>query len=549
MQDYEALSLAETAYLIETREISPVELIRARLSRIESFDPQVNSFITVTADLALAQARKAEKEISAGHYGGPLHGIPVGVKDIYNTAGIRTTAHSRLCIDNIPSKDATAVTKLREAGAVLMGKLATHELAHAGPSFDLPWPPARNPWDLERFTGGSSSGSAAAVAAGFVLGALGSDTGGSIRGPASYCGLTGLMPTYGLVSRHGVIPSSFTLDRCGPLAWTVEDCAILLQAVAGFDPRDLASVDRPAADYRAALDGDIRGLRIGVVRHFWEKDLSAGDEHRKALENAIEVLRKLGAKIEDCCMGSLQDYHDVKRIIVESEVFSTHHRTLIERPGNFGADFLGRVLPACLLQASDYVQALRRHQRLILELAPLYEKHDVLLTAAMGPAPLLKPSRTIEAWSKPNITTPFNISGGPAIALCIGFSSEGLPLGMQIAGRPFDDATVLKAAHAYEKATPWRDRKPALALTAAARHPVGPAPTALPAPELATRSLAESAARHAGLALNESQLAQLCAAAPYVLDIKRRINSAETDGWAEPANAFRLTLPGPSPLD
>lgn len=542
MQDVHGLSLAEAAKLIESRKLSPVELVRALLSRIDTFDPQVNAFITVTGDLALAQARSAEKEISAGHYRGPLHGVPVGIKDIYNTAGIRTTGHSKICSENVPAEDAAAVTKLYDAGAVLMGKLATHEFAHGGPSFDLPWPPARNPWNLERFTGGSSSGSAAAVASGFVLGALGSDTGGSIRGPASHCGVAGFMPTYGLVRRHGVIPGSFTLDRCGPLACTVEDCAMLLQVIAGFDPRDAASIEQPIPDYRAALDGDIRGLRIGVVRHFWEQDLAAGEELREALEDAIKVFSNLGAKIEDCRMRSLQDYHDVKKVIVEVEVFTVHHRSLIERAGDFGVDFLGRVLPACLFQASDYVQASRRHRRLILETASLFEKHDVLLTAAMGPAPLLEPNRTIDAWRKPNVTTPFNITGGPALALCIGFSSDGLPLGMQVAGRPFDDVTVLKVGHAYERATEWRARKPTLALGAGLRPPVGTlsAPAVAPAPEPATRVLVEAAARHAGLVLNDAQFAQICAAAPYVFDTARRLNCADVDDASEPANVFRF---------
>jgi aspartyl-tRNA(Asn)/glutamyl-tRNA(Gln) amidotransferase subunit A len=282
-------TIAQAAELLRSRKISPVELAQMYLKRISELDPQLNAYITVTADLALAQAREAEQDIAKGNYLGPLHGIPFGLKDIYNTRGILTSAHSRVCADNIPAEDATTTKKLREAGAVLLGKLATHEFAHGGPSFDLPWPPARNPWHLEHFTGGSSSGSGAAVAAGLAAFALGSDTGGSIRGPSSHCGLAGLMPTYGLVSRAGVIPNSYTFDHCGPMAWTVEDCAIVLQALAGHDLADAGSVAVQIPDYRKALTNDIRGLKIGALRHYWEEDLPAHEDLRRAMDEAIEV--------------------------------------------------------------------------------------------------------------------------------------------------------------------------------------------------------------------------------------------------------------------
>ena len=361
--DLAFLTIAEASALIQSRQLSPVEYVEALIQRTETFDPQLHAYITPTFELARQQAKQAEHEIMAGTYRGPLHGIPFALKDIYDTQGILTSGHSRVCRDRIPKVDATTTRKLYEAGAILMGKLATHEFAHGGPSFDLPWPPARNPWHLAHFTGGSSSGSGAAVAAGLVPMALGSDTGGSIRGPASLCGLAGLMPTFGLVSRGGVIPNSYTFDHCGPLARSVEDCAIVLQAIAGFDPRDAGSIQRDIPDYRAALQQDLKGLRIGVLRHHWEEDLPASADVRQAMAEALQVLKSLGAEVEDCRIRSLQHYFDIKVIIAETEIFSIHQPDLIARPGDFGADFRARVLPAVLFTANDYVQATREHRQ------------------------------------------------------------------------------------------------------------------------------------------------------------------------------------------
>ncbi len=457
------MAIAEAARRIEKKELSPVELTEALVRRAEALDPQLNAYLLPLFEHALEHARAAEREIMAGGYRGPMHGIPFGLKDIYATAGIRTTGHSRTCIDTVPAADATTVRKLYDAGAILTGKLATHEFAHGGPSFDLPWPPARNPWNREHFTGGSSSGSGAAVAAGLVPAALGSDTGGSIRGPAALCGIVGLKPTYGLVSRHGVYANSFSFDHAGPMTWTVEDCAILLQAIAGHDPNDPASAARPVPNYRAALTGDINGLRIGIVRHLHEDDCPVTAEVGAALAEAFAVLRSLGATLGEVRLRPAQDYYDVKVTIAESELLAVHEHALRTRPGDFGEDFLGRVLPAVLIGGRDYVQAQRERRRILAEMAPVYDKFDVLVTAtAGGPAPLLSNWRTIEFWRRPSLTTPFNVTGGPALAQCIGFSAGGLPLSMQIAGRPFDDATVLRVAHAYEMATPWRARRPQL---------------------------------------------------------------------------------------
>jgi aspartyl-tRNA(Asn)/glutamyl-tRNA(Gln) amidotransferase subunit A len=384
--DLHALSIADAARLIEQRRLSPVELTQAYLDRIETFDPQLNAYLTVTADRALTQARAAEAEIGAGHYRGPMHGIPFALKDIYCTSGIRTTCHSRTRADYVPGFDATTVTKLYDGGAVLLGKLSTHEFAHGGPSFDLPWPAARNPWNREHFTGGSSSGSGASVAAGLAPGALGSDTGGSIRNPAALCGLVGLKPTYGLVSRSGVFTNSFSYDHAGPMTWTVEDCAIMLQSIAGHDPKDPASAGRMVPNYRTDLNAGVKGLRIGVLRHLYEDDVPVADSVKAALDQAYDVLRGLGAIIEDARIRPAADYHAVKITGAESELLAVHEPVLRTRLNDFGADFLGRALGALLISSADYMQASRQRRAMIAEMAPLYDRYDVLVTAGPGPA-------------------------------------------------------------------------------------------------------------------------------------------------------------------
>src|SRR5438477_8936381 len=391
--DLHDLSIAELGSLIAARKLSPVELVEALIQRVEQYDGQTRAFITRTFDLARRQAKEAEAEIAAGGPHGPLHGVPFALKDIYDTRGILTSAHSRVFIDRIPAEDATATAKLYEAGAVLLGKLATHEMAHAGPSFDLPWPPARNPWNLAHFTGGYSTGSGAAAAAAMAPAALGSDTGGSIRGPASLCGVVGLMPTFGLVSRAGVITNSYTFDHCGPLARTVEDCALALEVLAGYDPNDAGSLSRAIPRYRRALAEDLRGLKIGVLRYHWEEDIPASGDARTAMDAALDVLRRLGAELEECRVRPLGSYFDVKIIIAESEIFSVHQKNLIARPKDFGADFRARALPSVLFTASDYVQATREHRRLMIEMEPLYARFDAFVTAGMGEAPRLSDYR------------------------------------------------------------------------------------------------------------------------------------------------------------
>src|SRR6266566_2649536 len=456
------LSIAEFSSLIAARKLSPLELVETLIRRVEQYDRQTHAFITRTFDLARQQAKQAEAEIAAGRYRGALHGIPFALKDIYDTKGILTSGHSRVFLDRIPKDDATTTTRLYDAGAVLLGKLATHEMAHAGPSFDLPWPPARNPWNLAHFTGGSSSGSGAAVAAGMVPVALGSDTGGSIRGPASLCGVVGLMPTFGLVSRAGVITNSYTFDHCGPLARTVEDCALTLQALTGHDPSDAGSVQRPIPSYRDALGDDLRGIRLGVLRHHWEDDIPASEDVRRAMDGALDVLRRLGATLEECRVRPLAEYFDVKIIIAESEIFSVHQRNLIARPKDFGADFRSRVLPSVLFTANDYVQATREHRRMMVEMEPLYGRFDAFVTAGMGEAPRIADYRSVSFWQKPSLLTAWNVTGKPVLALPNGVGGRGLPRGMQILGRPFGEETILRVGHAYERATEWHTRRPNL---------------------------------------------------------------------------------------
>ncbi len=538
--DLHHLTIAQTGRAIAARELSPVTLVEALLGRISMLNPRIDAFVTLTAERALDQARTAQAEIAAGRYRGPLHGIPFGLKDVFDTAGILTSGHSRIGMRNVPREDATAASRLYSAGAVLLGKLSTHEFAHGGPSFDLPWPPARNPWDTTCQPGGSSSGAGAAVAAGFVPAALGTDTGGSVRNPAALCGVVGLKPTYGRVSRHGVIVNSYSLDHVGPLAWTVEDAALLLQAIAGRDPSDPTSADRPVPDYRAALTGDIRGTRIGVVRHFWEGDLPASDEVRAAMEDATSVLKQLGASISEARMRPLQDYYAVKNIIAEGELFAVHAEHLRSRPGDFGADFLARVAPACLFTADDYVQASRERRRMAAQMQPLYEQFDVLVTAGTyGPAPRIDAHRTISNWQKPSISTPFNVTGGPALAQCMGYTKGGMPLALQVAGRPFDEASVLRVADAYERATPWRARRPALdpAAPPSTNRIPDEALTSVADIDTATREWVANAVRAAGLTLSENQFEAVAAAAPYLKEMAACVR--RTRNWSEePSGVF-----------
>jgi len=456
------LTIAELSRLYDQRELSPVEVTRSLLDRIAAYDRKLHSFIRVTPEVALAEAQAAERELMTGSRRGPLHGIPYALKDIVETAGIPTTGHSKLCQDHVPAADAHLVTLLKAGGAVLIGKLATWEFALGGPSWDLPWPPARNPWNPNYLPGGSSSGAGAAVAAGFVPGAIGTDTGGSIRGPAAVCGIAGLKPTYGRVSRRGVFPNTFTMDHCGPLTRSAEDIALFLQVIAGFDAEDPGSEDVPVPDYRAALTGRLDGLRLGLVEHWYAH--GAHPDLAPAMSAAVEVLRGLGAVIEPVQLSSLRDYTDCKTTISIAELYAIHEKDLKTRPQDFGRILRNRVLPGALIRAEDYMQALRWRTVLAREQALALKRYDALLTAgALNVADPADPNQPDRLVSSPSITMPFSVGGLPALAIPCGFSrGEGLPLSLQIAAAPMREPTGLRIAHAYQLVTDWHRRHPDL---------------------------------------------------------------------------------------
>jgi aspartyl-tRNA(Asn)/glutamyl-tRNA(Gln) amidotransferase subunit A len=457
------LTIAEAAALIGKRELSPVELVESRLDRIERLDPTLHCFIRIMGEEARAAARTAEAEIMAGRSRGPLHGIPIALKDIYETKGVPTTAHSKVLIDHVPRQDATSVRLLTEAGAIVLGKLATHEFAFGGPSFDLPWPPPRNPWDISRFTGGSSSGTGAAVAAGLILGGTGSDTGGSIRGPAAFCGLAGLKPSYGRVSRTGILPLGFSLDHAGPMAWTAEDCALMLQAMAGYDAADPASAHRPVPDYREALSGEVRGLRIGLISHFYESDNPADEATRQRIAAAVRVFEDLGCSVRELRLSPLADWAACGIVIMLAEGFAIHEATLRQRFTDYGEAFRDRMALAALITGADYVQAVRLRRELVAELAAAMTDLDLVMTAAApSEAPTFETVSKFALFERPSLTMPFNVTGSPAMSVCCGYTPTNLPLAFQLAGKPFDEATVLKVAHAYERATSWRSVRPRL---------------------------------------------------------------------------------------
>jgi aspartyl-tRNA(Asn)/glutamyl-tRNA(Gln) amidotransferase subunit A len=455
------LGVSEASRAFAKHTLSPVELLSALLERIGKLDPVLHAFTRLDADAAMDAARAAEKEIAAGRIRGPLHGVPVGVKDIIDVAGLPTTCHSKILLDNVARRDAAVIARLRQAGAIIIGKLSTHEFAIGGPSFDLPFPPARNPWNPNHHPGGSSSGSGAGVCAGLFPAALGSDTGGSVRNPASACGIVGLKPTYGLVSRRGVFPLSFTLDHVGPLTRTVLDNAVMLDAIAGHDAADPGSAASKARHFARFLDRGVRDLRIGFVRHFHETDMPAHPETTAALDEVARVLQAQGATLRTMALPSLTEFAAINRVILCSEAWSIHAPWLRTRPGDYGQLARRRLLPGAFMSAGDYVGAQRRRLQVIAAVEEALRDVDVLLCASsMDPAsPIEDAAETQRTYSR-QARTPFNVTGHPAIAMMAGLAGNGLPVSVQFVGRYFDDATVLRVAAAYERITEWHKRKP-----------------------------------------------------------------------------------------
>jgi len=457
-EDLTGLTLKRASELIRRKTVSPSELTQACLQRIERHNRAVNAFITVTGDHALASAREMDAELRRGKSRGPLHGIPIAIKDNIDTAGIRTTAASGVYKDRVPTDDAEVVRKLKAAGAIILGKLNLQEFAYGGTSYESFFGPVHNPWALDHIPGGSSGGSAAAVAANFCFGALGTDTAGSVRIPASYCGVVGFKPTYGRVSLRGIIPLSWTLDHCGPICRTVEDSSLMLQAMAGYDPLDPASSNAPVSNYGLAFTKPVSKLRLGIPRSPFFENLHP--EVAQAINAAIEVLRKLTAQISDTTVPAA--FQLVPRVI-GPEAYAYHEKLLAESAGLYQPFTRDRIIQfAADVKAPAYADALHQTNLLRREIVKVFANVDLLITPTVpDPAETLADAKTFDP--PPRNTSPFDVFGLPTISLPCGFTSSGLPIGLQISGAPFDEITVLSLARAYERETEWHNRNPQLA--------------------------------------------------------------------------------------
>jgi len=455
------LSISEAADLVRKRKLSPIELTQACLERIAALDGRVRAFITVTREDALASAQQAAAAINSGNYKGPLHGIPIALKDLFDTAGVRTTAGSKIMAERVPTEDATVTERLKAAGAILLGKLNMHEFAFGATGLNRHYGGTHNPWGLDRMSGGSSSGSGAAVAAGMAMGALGTDTGGSIRIPSSLCGVTGLKPTYGRVSRRGVVPLSWSLDHVGPLARSAADAAILLKAIAGRHAGDETSGEVPVPDYTKALvDTRLKGVRIGVPDTFFFDNVDA--ESLDAIRAALFLLRDMKAQVDEVSLPHSAEAPQAVAAIMLPEALAYHHRWLAERPGDYGEDVRGRLELALLFPAVTYVEA-KRLRTLISDewRASVFDHVDLLAVPTTPvPAPSLDDDDLQTTLTLTRFTGPFNLAGLPAISIPCGFTSAGLPIGLQLVGRWWEEATVLRVAHAYQQATDWHKRTP-----------------------------------------------------------------------------------------
>ena len=468
-------SIGELARAIAGREVSPVEVTQAHLDRIAALDGKMRAYITVTADAALAAAKGAEAAVMAGERLGPLHGVPLALKDLYQTRGVRTTGGSRILGEWIPEDDATVVQRLAAAGAVSLGKLNMHEFAFGpeglNPHYGTPW----NPWDpnTHRICGGSSSGSGAAVAAALCAGTLGSDTGGSIRIPSALCGITGIKPTYGRVSRAGVLPLAWSMDHVGPMCRSAADCALMLGAIAGSDPRDPSTSGLPVPDFTAALTGDVRGLRVGVLRAFFLE--STGVALRQAVEEAVRTLEKLGAASHEVNFAGAALTPGASFAVLSPEAYAYHEAWLRSRPQDYGDDVRERLRVGAFVSGSDYLKGQRVRGLLRDELNAAFAQADVLVcaTTPIVATPVGQTEVTVEharmavRTSLIRYTRPFNLTGHPVVSVPCGFTAAGLPVGLQIVGRAFDEATVLRVADAYQRATDWHKRRPPLDVPAA----------------------------------------------------------------------------------
>jgi len=461
-------SMADLGRMIATKEVSPVEVVRAHLDRIAALDAKLRAFITVCADAALQAARGAEADLMAGKVAGPLHGVPWAPKDLYSTKGVRTTGGSKILADSVPRADATVVARLGAAGAIVLGKLNMHEFAYGPEGLNAHYGDARNPWDAgaHRITGGSSSGSGAAVAAGLAPGSLGSDTGGSIRIPASLCGITGLKPTYGRVSRAGVLPLAWSMDHVGPMTRTARDCALILHVIAGYDPADPTTSVLPVPDYTAALTGDMKGLRVGLLRaHF--TDVAAPDV-RASVEAAAKQLERAGAIVDEVNLAQVIHVAAASSAIVASEALAYHAPWMRSRAQDYQPDVRERLRVGAFVSGAHYVRAQQVRALVSREVDEALAKRDVLLAPATPiAATMLGERQTTLADGKADVrsalirlTRPFNFSGHPACAAPCGFTGSGLPIGLQIVGRPFDEATVLRVVDAYQRLTDWHTRRP-----------------------------------------------------------------------------------------
>ena len=452
------LSISEAAELLRQKKISPVELTKACLDRIESLNPVLNAFITVTDEAAMAQARVAEDEMQRGHWRGQLHGIPIGLKDLIDTAGVLTTCGSELFADRVPTEDAEVVRRLKNAGAVVLGKQNLQEFAYGGTSASSYYGAVHNPWNLNHIAGGSSGGSAAAVAAGMCFGALGTDTGGSVREPAAFCGIVGLKPTYGRVSTRGVFPLSWSLDHVGPICRSVRDAAIMLEAIAGYDVQDVTSVDWPTEEYVNALSGKT-DRRIGVVRQPFFTNIDMAIE--SAMNEAIEVIRGMSSRVIEV------DLPSVPTGVQAPEVYAVHKKYYANSPELYLPWMRERLAQAATADTGAYVEdrfALERVRRTVNE---VFAEVDLLITPTTPVPPItieeaskMAPSLAGEVWLRN--TRPFNCYGLPTISIPCGFTNSGLPLGLQIAGPRFAEGRVLAFAHAFEQATAWRQLTPTL---------------------------------------------------------------------------------------